>query len=483
MLKVISIYKYIMYYKGKEYNNYTEYIDAMKSSYIPNYASPKVEEVNGTTSTSIPTTPTTKTFDSVEIERKKYYVRGLSGLKNQGNTCYMNSVLQCLSSIDIFRAYLIGGKYNDRLCYNILIKLGDDKRKKESIPENINVKIPKTLLDNKLQNTIVNRLAELLKVMWQQNATVNPKSFKKVAGENCALFSGYSQNDSQELLNLILDRIHEETKSDNIKILFPNISDNIKDYLQVKSQCITQTNDENVPPVEKQKFLDYLNEYTKTHLNESIVSEAYLYWKKYIKAAHSIITDLFTGLYYSKITCNKCNTITSSFEPFTMMSIETKEDGETTLEESLDSFVKEELLTGDNQYYCHECKEKVNATKKMHIWSPPNILIIHLKRFKNDKHFTTKTSSKVVFPIENLDLKKYTSDLYLVDKTQYNLSAISEHRGSCNYGHYVAYSRNNINNEWYEFNDDDVFRVPYEDLAKEIITKNAYILFYVRKIN
>jgi len=166
-----------------------------------------------------------------------------------------------------------------------------------------------------------------------------------------------------------------------------------------------------------------------------------------------------------------------------MLSLPTKEDGETTLEESLNSFVKEELLTGDNKYSCSECKKKVDANKKMHIWSPPNILIVQLKRFKNDSWRTTKTSSKVVFPIKNMDIKNYLSDLHTVEKTTYDLVAISEHRGSCNSGHYVAYCKNDINDKWYEFNDDDIFHVPYDDLDKEIITKNAYILFYVRNIN
>ena len=494
-----------MYYRGKIYDNYQEYLEAIKEgSQIMPYSSSQNDTLISTPPTYTPPTYTQPTYTAptytqptyttststetltdtaIESERKKYYVRGLSGLKNQGNTCYMNSVLQCLSSIDIFRAYLIEGKYADRLYYNVLLKLGDEKRKKESIPDDVNVKIPRAQVDNKFQNTIVSRLAELLKIMWEQNVTVNPKSFKKVAGENCSLFSGYAQNDSQELLNLILDRIHEETKSDSIKIKHPSMSDGVKNYLQVKSQCVEKTNDEMGSPEEKQKYLKYLSEYTKTHITDSIISESYLYWKKFISSSHSVITNLFSGLYYSKITCSECKSITNSFEPFTMMSLETKENGETTLEESLKSFVNDELLTGDNQYFCCECQKKVDATKKMHIWAPPNVLVIQLKRFKNDKHIATKTSSKVVFPIENLDLKDYMSELFTVDKTKYDLVAISEHRGSCNCGHYVAYSRNSINNEWYEFNDDDIFRVPYDELAKEIITKNAYLLFYVRKLD
>jgi len=417
----------------------------------------------------------------VDEERKKLIVRGLSGLRNQGNTCYMNSILQCLSNLNPFRAWLMKERFVEKMTQNVVDKLGDEKRKKENIADDVSVKIKKTQIDEICKTTIVYRLAELLKTMWSQNATITPKSFKYVVGQQCEMFRGFSQNDSQEILNLVLDRIHEETKSE-VMVTFKNVPQGVLQYVQVKKECNDKLNNDDLDIDEKEKYLAYLTEYRKSHIEDAVISEAYLYWKNYIKNSHSIITDLFTGLFFSKITCSECKSVTGSFEPFTILSVQTKEDGETTLDESLSQFTKEELLNGTNQYSCSECNKKVDAHKKMYIWEPPNILIIQLKRFKNDSWRTTKTSSKVVFPIDNFDIKNYLSDLHAVNETEYDLWGISEHRGTCNYGHYVAYCKNGINNKWYEYNDDDVVHIPHDELEKEVITKNAYILFYVRKI-
>jgi len=396
-------------------------------------------------------------------KRKELTVRGLSGLKNQGNTCYMNSIIQCLSSIDLFRSWLIKDKFVDKMYENIEQKI-----------------IDKNKIDDIIKTTVVYRLAEILKKMWSQNITIIPVSFKKVIGREYELFKGFSQNDSQELLNVILDRIHEETKTE-VNVIFPNIPNSINILYGIQLNCEKIIQDNNIPQEEKEKYIYYLNEYKKTHINDVIILEAYKYWKNYIQKSHSIIIDLFTGLFLSQITCCECQIVSGAFEPFNILSIETNDIEETTLDELLSQFTKEELLTENNQYNCEQCKKKVNAKKKIYIWESPNILIIHLKRFKNDNRIIKKTSSKVIFPIDNLDIKNYLSDLHNVNNTCYELWAISDHRGTCEWGHYVSYCKNGINNKWYEFNDDDIMHVPNDNLEKDLITKNAYILFYVRK--
>lgn len=425
--------------------------------------------------------------EDIVKKRKDVTVRGLSGLQNIGNTCYMNSIIQCLSALDLFRSWLVTDKFETRLYTNMAQKVAELNRKKKNLDNNAQVRIAQKDIINMTHESVVYNLAELLKGMWLHNEVITPKSFKTAVGNSCATFRGFNQNDSQELLNLILDKIHEETEKKEIQIMYKNIPECVQNYIEVYSECAEHINNPTIDIDIREKYLKYLNEYKKEHVNDVIISNAYISWKKIVQSSHSIITDLFTGLFYNKISCNECKSISSTFEPFTSLSIQTKLYGNTTLHESMDEFTKEETLTGTNQYFCETCKKKVDAKKQIYIWEPPQILIIHLKRFKSEKFgtyvTTSKTSSTVEFPIEDLDIKNYLSDLHSIKDTKYDLCAISEHYGQCNFGHYIAYCKNSLNNKWYKFDDSSVYHIPDADLRGEVITKNAYVLFYIRRLN
>lgn len=77
-----------------------------------------------------------------------------------------------------------------------------------------------------------------------------------------------------------------------------------------------------------------------------------------------------------------------------------------SVEDLLDEFVKEEKLSEDNTWYCPSCKKHQEAQKKFDLWKMPDVLVIHLKRFSNERAFRDKIDTLVDFPIEGLDLSE-----------------------------------------------------------------------------
>ena len=66
--------------------------------------------------------------------------------------------------------------------------------------------------------------------------------------------------------------------------------------------------------------------------------------------------------------------------------------------------------------YCPTCKEFKEATKQVDLWSAPDVLVIHLKRFSAGRFGRDKISDLVDFPLEGLDLSDRTVYRKLADK-------------------------------------------------------------------
>ncbi|KAL0700339.1 hypothetical protein Bca4012_056461 [Brassica carinata] len=109
--------------------------------------------------------------------------RGIRGLHNLGNTCFMNSTLQCLAHTPPFVDYFL-------------------KDYRDDINE-----------DNPLgmRGELATAVGELLRNLWSsgQNA-VAPRFFKTKLAKFAPQFSGYNQHDCQEMLSFLLDGLHED---------------------------------------------------------------------------------------------------------------------------------------------------------------------------------------------------------------------------------------------------------------------------------
>ena len=141
------------------------------------------------------------------------------------------------------------------------------------------------------------------------------------------------------------------------------------------------------------------------------------------------------------------------------------------LDELLTNFNQIEKLSKDNEWFCPKCKKMQLADKKMEIYSISEVVIIHLKRFRNNR----KIENIVDFPIEGLDLTKYLPNQN--EKYIYDLFAVANHVGGLQGGHYYAYCKNCKDGEWYEFNDSHVGKID----KNKVCSETAYVLFYSRR--
>ncbi|KAJ0050662.1 hypothetical protein NL108_005044, partial [Boleophthalmus pectinirostris] len=175
-----------------------------------------------------------------------------------------------------------------------------------------------------------------------------------------------------------------------------------------------------------------------------------------------------------------------------------------TLDECFQLYTKEEQLAPDDAWKCPHCKQLQQGMVKMSLWTLPDILILHLKRFRQVGERRNKLTTQVHFPLCGLDMAPHVvkrsqsmknlnsgpwpsswrqsqqpSDLTLPHDYLYDLYAVCNHHGGMHGGHYTAYCRNSVDGQWYSYDDSSVDLVPEE----EVCTRGAYILFYQRRNN
>ena len=110
--------------------------------------------------------------------------RGKVGLMNLGNSCYMNSCLQCLSHISPLVGYVLSERYQ--------LELNKENR-------------------DGTGGLLTNELFSLFKELWLDSRSyISPVGIKRVLGKLNSDYMGMQQHDAHEVTMLILDKLHED---------------------------------------------------------------------------------------------------------------------------------------------------------------------------------------------------------------------------------------------------------------------------------
>lgn len=119
------------------------------------------------------------------------------------------------------------------------------------------------------------------------------------------------------------------------------------------------------------------------------------------------------------------------------------------LEDCLDEFAKDEILSEEDPWYCPRCKVHRRASKKFELWKCPDILAIHLKRFSSSRNFRDKIDVLIDCPVEGLNLVNRVGLKEPGKGLVYDLFAVDNHYGGLGGGHYTAFAKNWVDNKWY----------------------------------
>jgi ubiquitin C-terminal hydrolase len=345
----------------------------------------------------------------------------VKGMRNLGNTCYMNAAIQALLSSNIMNSRII--RYTQQNPGKIT----------ELSPMLFEyVKLVYQLIDSgsKDESHASIEARQKMRAMREQSMIV-PRDFKDVLSKENPRFAGYRQEDSQELIEFLLSDFTELPR--------------------------------NLRPEDQRDSKASPTEFT---------------------SIRKILRDSYFGTYRQVIKCKDCgskrNDIFNHSDIIIPVPRELIERNRRlprhakrtiTIADCFGKYCETEVLDGDNKVTCEECGIKTKSTKRMELDYVPELTVVTINRFKAQL-------TKIQEPI------KVFSKIEL-DGYPLRLIATVNHSGSSIHGgHYTSYvSRSKYDNygklqeEWFMADDSSIRPVNKKDILSDT---RIYLALYER---
>ncbi|XP_039510750.1 probable ubiquitin carboxyl-terminal hydrolase FAF-X isoform X2 [Pimephales promelas] len=205
----------------------------------------------------------------------------------------------------------------------------------------------------------------------------------------------------------------------------------------------------------------------------------------------SMLSRILGGSFADQKICQGCPHRYECEESFTTLNVDIR--NHQNLLDSLEQYVKGDLLEGANAYHCEKCNKKVDTVKRLLIKKLPPVLAIQLKRFDYDweRECAIKFNDYFEFPRE-LDMEPYTvagvaklegdevsPESQVIPEnppanpdasSRYRLVGVLVHSGQASGGHYYSYivqrhgsDGDGLKDRWYKFDDGDVTECKMDD--------------------
>ena len=331
--------------------------------------------------------------------------RGIVGLANLGNTCFMNAAIQAFRHCPEWTLFC---------------------KKNGSLETHIHVKESKSAM-------VVYAYQDLIHSLWAGSgpAYVQPMGFYDqlktiVKGTQYEQFTQRTPQDAHEFLVWLLDQMYMGTQQKVNIILSDKIASNISD----------------------------------------MAIKAIHGWKHAFENQYSPLTDLIFGMFRIQYTCKGCSAVHTRWETFNVLKISMKKDEQgrpMTLQDSIKNEYKDEIIEG---YKCDSCKEAHVVKKETSIWRLPKVLLVTLARFTP---IGTRDNMPLVYDGEPLVLHSIFSHESQEETRlkEYRPFATVDHHGHHMGGHYTAQCFSPVWKSWYRYDDESVNSIQKPSFGRE----------------